>query len=527
MANIYDQFDSQESVPVANIAPPAPEEHSSKWYLPNTPQASKAANIYDQFDAPNAELASLPPINRSWSDVGKDIGVVAPAKVLGDIIQLPGQLAGLVGGNPENNFLSGVTEIGKGFEKFGEENKSDTLKQREAIRTQRIAEAAKNGFFDEFKTVIAETATDPVLAPQFFTEQGLQMAPIIGFAKLAQAKTLARELAAGVSQHEAEATAAKVGMNTAIGIAAGEQGIQAGSETYEMLYKALIEKGLSPEQAKSETINKARMVGAGSAIVSVLAQFLPGGRELEKAFVGLPGTGGRFLTAGKAALGETLSENVEEDTSQIMKNIAMRTANPNQSLTENLGSTSAFATLGAAGMGGTSGFLRKPATSETAAIPTIPATPATPAATAVPSAQAAADQAVIDAFNMTEELHVPGRKHAGNAGLGCHALAAHLGLDIAGRVHIELAGKDGGVRFVANRDKAPRQGDVTRCTAGGGLDAHAGHAGIITQYFIERVIPGQLDLAFSRLGHQLVDQDCFGAKLVAAMDHRDLARDVG
>jgi hypothetical protein len=53
----------------------------------------------------------------------------------------------------------------------------------------------------------------------------------------------------------------------------------------------------------------------------------------------------------------------------------------------------------------------------------------------------------------------------------------------------------------------------------GWLDAHAGDAGLVAQYFIQRVIPLDGDLAGLLALEQLVLHDFFGAELVTPMDH--------
>ena len=57
-------------------------------------------------------------------------------------------------------------------------------------------------------------------------------------------------------------------------------------------------------------------------------------------------------------------------------------------------------------------------------------------------------------------------------------------------------------------------------------DTHSGHAGRITEHFVERVVPDHFDFTLSGFGHQLVDQNRFGAEFVAPVNHRYLARDV-
>ena len=58
------------------------------------------------------------------------------------------------------------------------------------------------------------------------------------------------------------------------------------------------------------------------------------------------------------------------------------------------------------------------------------------------------------------------------------------------------------------------------------LDAHSGNAAVVPEDLVEHIEHLQLDLAFLHLFHQVVDHDRLGAELVAAMDQRDLLRDV-
>ena len=59
------------------------------------------------------------------------------------------------------------------------------------------------------------------------------------------------------------------------------------------------------------------------------------------------------------------------------------------------------------------------------------------------------------------------------------------------------------------------------------LDPDARDAAVITQHLVENVKGLQFDFSGRDFVHHLVDQNRLGAKLVAAVHHGDLARDVG
>ncbi len=79
---------------------------------------------------------------------------------------------------------------------------------------------------------------------------------------------------------------------------------------------------------------------------------------------------------------------------------------------------------------------------------------------------------------------------------------------------------------MADGDEYARQGDVFG-TAAVECQTHAGHAAVVTQYFIQGGVELELDLAFLDLGHQLVDQDLLGAEGIAAVYQHDLLGDIG
>lgn len=313
---------------------------------------------------------------RTWGEAATDIGagVVSGA---GALTQLPGQLYGLATGNFED---TGMLGAGKKLQQLGEEMKSAGLKAREEQRAQKIQEAEKTGQISAGWTALKETLKDPALLLSFLAEQAPQLLVPFGAAKAGAAVVGARQLAKGAAAEEAAALAGKAGAKTAIGAGAVQQGADVGAGAYEDIYKELVLKNVPEKEAAESALNLARASGASGAIISLLAQRLPGARTLEESFAGVPGTGGRAVGALKGALGESASEMVEETGGKFGQNLAMREVKPEQELTAGLGQTAGMAAIGGVGMGGVSGALQRPgqAPAEELAPPPAPIAEAPP-----------------------------------------------------------------------------------------------------------------------------------------------------
>lgn len=320
-----------------------------------------AQYIQSAGGAPQPKAA--PSTERSWGDVAKDIPA-ATISGLGSLAQLPGQLYGLTTGD----FDTAALKAGTSLQQYGEEMKSSGLKAREEARQQKIAEAEKSGQLSAFGTALAETLKDPALITSFAYEQIPQLllpagaAGAIGkgvlktgMAGLAE-KGLTGAAAAAAEKEIANAAIAK-GASAAVGTGAVQQGADIGASAYEDLYKYLKDKGYSDEQAAAEAINKARAAGAAGAVISLLAQRLPGAKALERALAGERTGAGRILGAGIGAVKETPGEILEETGGKFAQNVAQRAVDPNQSLTAGLGQTAGMAAVGGIGMGGVGGAL--------------------------------------------------------------------------------------------------------------------------------------------------------------------------
>jgi len=325
--------------------------------------------------------------DRTWGEAATDV----PASLvsgLGSLVQLPGQLYGLATGNFEK---TGSLGLGEKIQKYGEEMKSDPLKAMEEARAKKIQEAEKNGQLSAFGTAFAETVKSPTLLASFLLEQVPQLIPALisggGTAALTAAGLSAKEAAtlvsSGMAKEAAEIAAKKAvaaragaaGVAAAKGTGAIQQGADIGAGVYENAYKEMIDRNVPEAEAAQKALNLARASGASGAIISLLAQKLPGASTLEETFAGVPAKTGkrvfvngvertvpsnRLFNAGVGALGEGASEVVEETGGKFSQNLAMREVNPEQSLTEGLGQAAGMAAVGGVGMGGVSGLAQRP-----------------------------------------------------------------------------------------------------------------------------------------------------------------------
>jgi len=333
---------------------------------------------------------------RTYGEAAKDVGGKFVSGI-GSLVQLPGQLYGLATGDFSKTGLLGA---GEDIKKYGEEMLSPALKAKEEARAQKVQEAEKTGQIAAGVTAFGETVKDPALLVGFLVEQIPQIIPALltggGTAALTAAGITAREAAALVASgaaKEAAQVAAKqiaakkageLGVKAAVGTGAVQQGADIGAGAYEDIYKEAIAKGMSEPEAAQKALGLARAAGASGALISLLAQRLPGARTLEESFAGVPGKTGRILGAGKGALGESVSEMVEEGGGKFSQNLAMREVNPEQDLFAGVGQAAGMAAIGGGGMGAIAGAARRPGTVET--LPPAPTgqgtpPPATPPAT--------------------------------------------------------------------------------------------------------------------------------------------------
>ena len=327
----------------------------------DTESARKLAEYIRSLQAP----APQPPSKqRTYGEALQDIGAGVVGGI-GSLVQLPGQLYGLATGDMSR---TGALGVGKDIEEYAETLKSAGLKAREEARRKAIEEAtAKEGQFGAFKSAFSETVKDPALLLTFLAEQAPQLLVPFGAAKIAK----------GVTAAKGAEAAAQAGVRGAIGAAGVQQGADVGAGAYENIYAELKSKGASDKEAAEGALNLARAAGASGAIISVLAQRLPGAKALEETFAGVPGTAGRAARVSRGALGESAGEITEEVGGRFGQNLAMREVKPEQSLTEGLGETAGMAAIGGGLLGGVAGLARRPQPPEAPVIEPPPPAPIT------------------------------------------------------------------------------------------------------------------------------------------------------
>jgi len=315
-----------------------------------TPEAAKAKLLALRPEL-GAALKPAPSKERTFGEAAADVGAGLVGGA-GKLIQLPGQLYGLATGDFSE---TGSLGLGKKIEQAGEEMKSAGLKAREQERAEKIAEAEKRGQISAFGTALGETLKDPGLLLNFLAEQAPQLLVPFGAGRVGSALT-----------------AGRAGTRAAVGAGAVQQGADIGTGSYEAIYKELLSKDVSEADAKQSALNLARASGASGAVISLLAQKLPGAKRLEEAMAGVPSKTGRVRGAIGTAAGETLGEIPEEVGGKFTQNLAMREVKPEQELTAGLGETAAMAAIGGAGMGGAAGLSRGRAKPEVKTLPEVP-----------------------------------------------------------------------------------------------------------------------------------------------------------
>lgn len=301
-------------------------------------------------------FAGVGPKERTWGEAYEDIGASAVSG-LGSLVQLPSQLYGLVTGDFSD---TGLMKAGREIKEKGEKFKSEALKERERERSKKIAEAEKQGIVKEFTTAIGETVTDPALLTSFLAEQAPQLLVPLGAAQASKAAVLARQAQLGLAKESAEEAAKRIATSAAVGAGAVQQGADIAAQSYENIYKELIRQGVIPTKAAETALSQARAAGASAAVISLLAQRLPGARTLEESFAGVPGVGGRLLGAGKGLAGEAASEIAEESGGKLTENIALRDIAPETDLLKGVGTAAGLAAIGGGTFGGVAGALRRP-----------------------------------------------------------------------------------------------------------------------------------------------------------------------
>jgi hypothetical protein len=278
--------------------------------------------------------------------------VVAPiGKGIGSLLQLPGQVAGLVTGRPDET--TGLQGVGKRLEAFSEEAKSPALRAREALRSQKISQA--EGFFDEAGTAIGQTLKDPALLSSFIFEQVPNLIGTMGGGLLT--KGVVKTLMINTTEEAMKPVLAKAGVRGAIGTGAIMQGADIGTNTFENVYNELISQGVDQDTAMKEALSSGRTAAIQAGALTLGTSFGAGAtieRALTRGMAGVPKAG-----IIRGTLGETLSEAVEEGGGQLASNIQLQQVAPETDIMKGVGAAAGLGAVGGALFGLPASFLNK------------------------------------------------------------------------------------------------------------------------------------------------------------------------
>ena len=317
------------------------------------PDGTLVENIPDDLDPKDAKarilqaypelaLGESRSIRETVTDVGASLG-----KGIGSLVQIPGQIAGLVTGNVDET--TGLQGIGKRLETFAEQAKSPVLRAKEQLRSQKIAEA--DGFFKEAGAAISQTLTDPTLISSFIFEQVPNLIGTMGGGLLTKGavKLLMRDAT--------EAALAKSGTRGAVATGSIMQGADIGTDTYENVYNELISQGMDPAEASKEALIRGRTAAIQASALTVGTSFGAGStieRALTRGMAGAPRSG-----VIRGTLGETLSEAVEEGGGQLASNVQLQGVAPETDIMKGVGAAAGLGAVGGALFGLPASFVNK------------------------------------------------------------------------------------------------------------------------------------------------------------------------
>jgi hypothetical protein len=283
----------------------------------------------------------------------RDVGGAA-IRGAGQIVSLPGQLAGLFTGDMDN--IS--TRAGKAVEEFGEELQTEAFRERQRQQAERVAEAEKEGFLSGFGQQAKELLTDPLslaagiaqTAPAMIGTGGAGLAGRALAGRLIGQQAAKRGALAGAATGEAAIVGGDAAQATYDRVSQMPQEVVARSDAYQ----AAIAEGATPAEARNAAaISAARRAAAVAAPIAAAT----GPLGLEAALL----TGGlrRGVIRGGAegAIREGGTEVVQETGQGVAENIGAQAIDPNVALTEDLGGRAAAGLILGGTMGGGAGAI--------------------------------------------------------------------------------------------------------------------------------------------------------------------------
>ena len=300
---------------------------------------------FDQADAlakqkyPDAYKSRVQPASKGgYNNIGSFVSGV------GNVVQVPGQLAGLTGLAAPDNAL---VKAGQGIKDYGQSLKSDARKEQELKIALAIQEAEKLGLTAEVTETLKQYASNPGVTLGMLVEQIPMLAATMGSGMGAQLG--AKALIKGVG----ETGLKRAGVAGAAGAGATMQGADVGAETYDRVYKAALAKGFTPEAAHERALGEARKAALKAGAVSgATMAFLPGA---EKALMGMNPAKTALRGAARTGLGEAAQEAAEEGSGAYFANVGEQSVDPTVDTTRGVGSRATTGAILGGLMGGATG----------------------------------------------------------------------------------------------------------------------------------------------------------------------------
>lgn len=337
-----------------------------------SPEEAQAAEEAAAAAAPTPE--ELQRRARGSRGIGGALGDTALAlgSGLGQLVAAFGDLGALIGVVDGDNALStfgrDVSESFRGMQ-------TDELQARRALRDQAIELADGPGA--EFAAALAHTIGNPSLLIDLIAETVPSLAGSWGAGALARVgvRTLGRTTGRAVS----ETLANRVGLGGALAANVVQQSASVGGDTYEGImgmdqavwdayepYQQLLAADVEEEEAKQTiALEQARDAALGAMAISAGAQALPGARVVERGLLRIPKSprkvpGGLLQRIGQSgiarfstgAMGEGVSEAIEEGGGQYMGGLARQVVDPSVDPARSAGGAAGLGFAAGAALGG-------------------------------------------------------------------------------------------------------------------------------------------------------------------------------
>ena len=317
--------------------------YKPKWAAAPAYETPRSQPVADEEDART--------LGDSVNDFVANFGVGS-----GQIVGLIGSAYGLATGDMENR----LTETGARTSEFWEKRRTPAYLEAEKARQAKID--ATEGEFNKAGVALWETVTNPMLLVGELAKQApnLAVGGIGGSAGKIATTASAKALGLEVTEQAVKRASTAAATGTGVGMSSADFGQSA----YEQLMSLSDEVWLANPQVQERIGGNLdllpqvkREIATGlaqnSAIAGGLVTYglnkLPGAKTIEKALGGEALTGTRLRRAAAGLAGETLSEGLEEGTTQLTANVAQSQIDPNTGLSTGVGQA---AGLGAAAGGG-------------------------------------------------------------------------------------------------------------------------------------------------------------------------------